>query len=457
MGFDISVDERIHLWRKAHALSGEPIGLDFENMMEDIKRILLPSQKTPIPTAVVLEQMDLMFLEPVLLGFYKKTSYYPPIAMFRGVMLRCKKKQSWRGLRRYLIAYPDEARRLGFIDVDGRIKIPSYEHFRTFAQERVDWDQIRDAIVIELQTIGEENRVNFGSQTVEDATMIETIENDPDGKYNGHYEKKGLKEDIVSCRATGLPLINETIGGTECEGKTLIKKLEHLKKLGIHIKDHWVDGTYATLENIAISHAILGSKLHYQVQEGWVMRKDGKPEHIKRIYQKFWKDQEFRLGASLDEMMMFLATRGRKIVDQGRDLQKTALFEGAWGEGKRKRRGRPLNKEKVAQDRFFESEYVINKGMKLIEPVGAYYRNIVMKKAKKNPEWMKNDKGKRQLSESINNHLKNDLGLQDDLRVKGLKKIHIHNTMGCVFLLLIGLHKIRCGQKRNIASFVGIE
>jgi hypothetical protein len=73
-----------------------------------------------------------------------------------------------------------------------------------------------------------------------------------------------------------------------------------------------------------------------------------------------------------------------------------------------------------------------------------------MDKAKIDHEWMEMDKGKRQLSESINNHLKNDLGLQKNLRVKGLKKVHIHDTLGCIFFLLIGLHKIRHGEKSNL-------
>jgi len=135
-----------------------------------------------------------------------------------------------------LIVYPDEAKQLGFIDEGGWIKIPSHEHFRTFVQERVDWDQIRDATVKELCAIGEENNIAVGSETVEDSTMIETIENDPDARYNGHYKKKGLKEDLITCRATGLPLVNETIGGTECEGYSLIRQLEHLLELGVDIK-----------------------------------------------------------------------------------------------------------------------------------------------------------------------------------------------------------------------------
>lgn len=457
MGFELNVDERVRLWREVNTPCGEPVGLEYECPIEEIAKISLPSEKSPIPTATILGQIDLDLLEQLLLKNYKKNPHYPPVAMFRGIMLHKKKKLSWRGLVRYLFAYPNEARQLGFIDEDGNIDIPSHEHFRTFAQERVDWDQIRDTLVIELQHIGKENDIAVGSESVEDSTIIETIENDPDAKYNGHYKKRGLKEDIITCRATGLPLVNKTIGGTECEGYYLIGQLEHLRELGLQIHDHWVDGTYATFENIAISQVLLGTTLHYQVQEGWVIKEEGKPDHIKKIYQKFWRDSKFCPNATLDKMMVFLATKGRMIVERGRELQKMALSKGAWGDRKRKRRGRPSNIERAAQDQFVKSERIINRGLRLLEPVGAYYRNAVMDKAKRVPKLMEMDKGKRQLSESINNHLKNDLGVQKNLRVKGLKKVHIHDTLGCIFLLLIGLHKIRHGEKSNLVSLVGIE
>jgi len=92
MGYDLSVDEMVAMRREANTPHGESVGPDFERMMEDIERILLPSEKTPISTAKILGQMELEFLEPVLKGFYKKTSCYPPLAMLRGVMLGKKKK-----------------------------------------------------------------------------------------------------------------------------------------------------------------------------------------------------------------------------------------------------------------------------------------------------------------------------------------------------------------------------
>lgn len=457
MGFDISIDERVRLWHEVNTPPGEPIGLDFERAMEELTKVFLPSEKTPVPVATILSQINLDFLEPVLLQSYKKKPHYSPITMLRGVMLQKKKELSWRGLPRYLTAYIGEAVKLGFIDEDGNVDIPSYEHFRTFVQQRVDWDLVLDAVVIEMKSVANKKGIDFGSQCTEDATMIETVENDPDGKYNGHYKKTGVKEDYFTCLKTCLPVVNMTIGGTDCEGHIIIEQLEHLRELGIRIDDLWVDGTYATLENIAVAKTKFGTTLHYQVQEGWVINEKGNPEHIKKLYQQFWKYPEFKPGASLNEMMAFLVCRGHKIVEQGRKKQKGALSEGAWGKGKRHKRGRPSNVESDAQQSFIEGEHIINKGMNLLEPVGAYYRNIVMEKALKDPEAMKKDKGKRQIAESNNNHLKNDLGLQKALRVKGMKKVHIHFTVGCVFLLLVGLHKLRNGVTKALASLLGIE
>jgi hypothetical protein len=457
MGFDISIEEKIARWHKTNTPNGDPVGPVFERTIEEISKILLPSEKTPTPVATILGQMDLDFLEPVLLRYYKKKPHFSPVSILKGIMLQKKKELSWRGLPRYFYAYQEEAQQLGFVDEDGNIDIPSYERFRTFAYHCVNWDEICNAIVMEFQPIAKEHGIILGSKSTEDATMVETIENDPDGKYNGHYKKTGLKEDIITCLTTRLPILNETIGGTDCEGQTLITKLEHLKGLSIHIKDHWIDGTYATLENIAVAQTMFGTTLHYQVQEGWIIREDGTAEYIKRVYQKFWEDSDFKPGASLNEMMVFLVRRGRNIVERGRSLQETALSEGAWGNKRRSKRGRPTTLERSAQDSYFESERVIDEGMRLLEPVGAYYRNIVMKLAQENSEILKKDKGKRQLAESINNHLKNDLGLQKELRVKGRKKVHIHISMGCIFLLLMGLHKLRHGVTTNLASLIGIE
>jgi hypothetical protein len=457
MGFDLSVDERVRRWHELNAPFGDPNELDSENAMETVAKLLCPSEKTPVARATLLGQMDLDFLEPVLLKWYKKRPHYHPVTMFRGAIFAKSGKISGRGLPRYLKAYPDQARQLGFVDKYGELDIPCHEHFRTFAQTRVDWDEIRDMAVVEVHHEANRLGIPFGEETADDATMVETVNGDPDGRYNGHYKKTGLKEDIMTDVATGVPIFNVTIGGTECEGHVFIGNLEHLKRLGIPVHDAWVDGTYATLENIAVAHTQVGTTMHYQPQESWVMRDDGAPEHIQKVYQTFWGNPDFHAGADLHEMMGFLVRKGRALRDKGATMQKTALTEGAWGETVRPKRGRPSKSERAAQDRFFEGVKLVEAGSRLLEPVGAYHRNAVMERAEADPVGMKKDKGKRQISESINDQLKNDLGLQDSLRVKGIEKVHIHNTMGCVFLLLMALHKLRNGVTTGLISLVGIE
>jgi len=457
MGFDVSVDERVRLWYKVNAPSGDPNEPDSEHAMETVAKLLCPSDKTPVARATLLGQMDLDFLEPVLLKRYKKTPRYKPLAVFRGVLFAKSGKISGRGLSRYLNAYPEQARQLGFVNRYGELDIPSHEHFRTFAQNRVDWDEIRDMVVVEVCHEARRHGIPFGEEAADDATMVETVGGDPDAKYNGHYKKTGHKEDIVTDIATCLPIYNATIGGTECEGHVFIDGLEHLKGIGIAVKDVWVDGTYATLENIATAHTQLGTTMHYQSQESWVMREDGDPEHIQKVYQSFWEDPEFRAGAELHEMMRFLVPKGRALKDEGEAMQKSALAEGAWGEERRPRAGRPSNAERVAQKRFFDGMRMVEAGSRLLEPVGAFHRNMVMERVRMDPEGLKKDKGKRQVAESMNDQLKNDLGLQNSLRVKGIEKVHIHNTMGIVFLLLAALHKLRNGVTAGLNSLVGIE
>ena len=66
MGFDISIEEKIARWHETNTPNGDPVELVFERTIEEVTKILLPSQKTPIPAATILGQMDLGFLEPVL-------------------------------------------------------------------------------------------------------------------------------------------------------------------------------------------------------------------------------------------------------------------------------------------------------------------------------------------------------------------------------------------------------
>jgi hypothetical protein len=70
MGYDISIEEKIARWHKTKTPNGDPVGPVFERTIEEVVEILLPLDKTPIPVATILGQMELNFLEPVLLRYY---------------------------------------------------------------------------------------------------------------------------------------------------------------------------------------------------------------------------------------------------------------------------------------------------------------------------------------------------------------------------------------------------
>jgi len=127
---------------------------------------------------------------------------------------------------------------------------------------------------------------------------------------------------------------------TEDEGSDLVPAQEHLRDLGMELTEWKVDGKYATYSNIAKSE-VEGTHLVYKIQKSWVYNPKGTPEEIKRIYQRYWKDEKFRINADMEYMLRFLLNRGES------------------------------------------------------EAVGAYYRNIHMRRAEHESEKMKKECGER--------------------------------------------------------------
>jgi hypothetical protein len=266
-----------------------------------------------------------------------------------------------------------------------------------------------------------------------------------------------MKADIVTCTITGLPVRNVTIGGVEFDGECTIPQLDALRKLGLKPEELRGDDHYSVVYNIAVAKVVYGTDLRYQVQDDWRFREDGTEENIKKLYQGLRTEPDFQPGATLDEMMSFLVRQGRALVAKGQAIQADALASGAWGEKRRKKRGRPSKSELAAQAMFAEGKSVENRGTRLVEAVGASFRNARMREAAADPEAHRKDKGPRQWSESMNDLLKNDLGLQAALRVKGKVNVHRHVTTGVLFVLLMALVKVQNGVTEGLASLVGIE
>jgi len=107
-------------------------------------------------------------------------------------------------------------------------------------------------------------------------------------------------------------LIGDVIGINEDEGKTLIPHLHSLRNMGIHVKENFVDGKYATIPNIAQAEIIEGTILHYNVADNWVYNDIATPYDVKVEYQKFHHESDFKVYAS-EEFMMGYLTKKRML------------------------------------------------------------------------------------------------------------------------------------------------
>ena len=100
------------------------------------------------------------------------------------------------------------------------------------------------------------------------------------------------------------------MGINEAEGKNLIPSQEHLQDMEIHSKEHKVDGSYATFENIAWTE-IHNTHLIYRVQDNWVEKPDIDETMIKKHYQRYHARNDFRVNANLGFILRYLLERGK--------------------------------------------------------------------------------------------------------------------------------------------------
>jgi len=157
------------------------------------------------------------------------------------------------------------------------------------------------------------------------------------------------------------------------------------------------DGEYTSYENIAIGEAICHTRLSYRIEKDWVFNDKGILEKINERYQRYWKDSEFSMGASMTFKLRFLLDKG-------------------------------------------DTEYV-----------GAYFRNQAMIRYEENPESYLENRHLRNRSESTNDHLKDQLSLEKNVP-KGEKRVERHTAMCILANLLVTLTRVQNGTTSNLVS-----
>jgi glucose-6-phosphate isomerase len=64
------------------------------------------------------------------------------------------------------------------------------------------------------------------------------------------------------------------------------------------VKENFVDGKYATIENIARAEILENTQLQYDIADNWVYNHDAAISTIKVEYQKFHMGPDFTVNAS---------------------------------------------------------------------------------------------------------------------------------------------------------------
>lgn len=192
---------------------------------------------------------------------------------------------------------------------------PNYELLREFVYERIGIPRLQEffnTVVVELIRQGKQFNLDFGTRTGEDATDTTSLKYDNEAVYSGYYKHNGYKMDVIhDMNDKTVPLDYLPMRLTDDEGKNLIPSQERLRLKGIKETERKVDGAYVkSLDNIAKSE-MNGVHLVYKKQKNWTICKKGTEENIKKQYQKYHVDENFRSNATILFMLDFLHKKGR--------------------------------------------------------------------------------------------------------------------------------------------------
>lgn len=407
------IDQQIKIyWKKIeqlHAIDEHIKTLEFEKFGGSRTEFYNPTDEKPMQTALYLSFLDTTLFAEAMKPYYKrlKSVRYLESMGLTFVFMKIT-EQTPDQVSNYLKTHPACAELLGYQrNEKGCFIIPDGETIRYNQKHRFGVDGIKkidQVILIAMDRKAKELGINLGDCCGSDAFPVKSVASDKDAKCNGHYEIQGYKIAMTESygRETGIvPLIGQTLGINEDEGKILIPQLQELKTCGIHIKQDWVDNKFATIENIQHAEIIYGTKLEYNPADNWVYNPDATPEQIKHEYQKFHHEPDFQPGASLEFMMRYLVLKGHG------------------------------------------------------ETVGYMLRNDHIAAKEECPDGYLDHFHRRNITESENDYIKNDKGLQRAIRRKGQDYIELQLQLILLALHVVALVRLQHGVKNNLVSTRG--
>ena len=369
-----------------------------------------PDDDHPMRLALFLSFLDVTPLEEAMKEFYRRHASIKYLGSMGRTLVFMKVKGLTPGkTANYLKTHPFDAELLGYEkNKDGSYNIPCGETIRLNLKNRFGVNGIKKidkAIVVMMRITAEKLGVDLGDCCGSDAFPVKSVSSDKDAEYNGHYEINGYKVATTESYdyETGIvPLVGDVIGINDNEGDTLIPHLQELRSCGIHVKENFVDGKYATISNIAHAEIIEGTALHYDIADNWVYDYTATPYSIKTEYQKFHHEPDFKVNASDDFMMKYLVKKG------------------CYG------------------------------------TVGYMLRNQHIAAKEECPDGYLDHFHQRNMTESENNYIKNDTGLQQSIKRRGKEAVELELHFTLLALHVLALVRLQNGCKKHLVSKRGL-
>jgi len=141
--------------------------------------------------------------------------------------------------------------------------------------------------------------ISLGKHVFQDATDIRSLKHDSEAKYSGYYKHSGYKLDVT------LDADHTTMEITSDEGQNLVLSQKYIADLGMLEQERVVDDKYASFPNIARSE-INRISLFYKIAKHWVPTSKSDLKKLKRLYQRYHREDDFLVNPSLDFMLQYL-------------------------------------------------------------------------------------------------------------------------------------------------------
>lgn len=266
-----------------------------------------PSSNYPIRIEKFLSYLDMTPVISVLQRLYKEEYRFkfPMNAMLKTMIyFKLKQYNFLTELWNDLIATPHLADELGFDE------IPDYNTLYHFLIKRLNSKGTKILLDAFVETNRKEllrHGIKLGEEIVLDASPIPGKKKDEEADWNGHYEIWCYLWHNLRCLNTGLPLNFHITNGREDESHFLapfilkLRTLQHITPIRVYI-----DGGYASFENIARMYVYFDIDVVCNIAKDWTFSESGTEAEIQRWYNKLWKEPFYKSKASFGYMQYAL-------------------------------------------------------------------------------------------------------------------------------------------------------